>query len=128
MVEFNNFLGQEAWKLLEQSPDLKDIYDDVIKINRLLDSYTNILQWMDDANKLDKKLTVKHSEIAKLKAAVFTINQTANIIRGNNNGDGYDDFHRQRKILELDKWGLLAKALKEKDVIKEIGEIILGVL
>ena len=126
MVEFDGAMDEEGVKLLELFHDLAEIRCDVERINDAIRHATYSIEWYKNAEELDKRIVGKYTEVAELKGIVVAVNQASNFVRGNS-CDGYDDFLRLKKHLELDRWGLLAKALKSKGKIKEIGEIILKV-
>ena len=128
MVKFNQCLVDKGWELLRDAHDLGELLQDAEQTKDQIRKFNYSREWAIDADTLDMKLTKKYKEISELKLNVFTLNQVSNAIHGNDGGDGFNDFQRLEKLLELDQLGILFHALKAKGNVKDIGEFIIEVV
>ena len=128
MVRFNKFLFNQGWKLLKDAHDLSETLRDAENTRNMIRDFNYSREWAVAAEALDKELTQSYKEISELKVMVFALNQASNAIQGKGGGDGFDDFQRLEKLLELDQLGIIVNVLKNKGEIKEVDEFITEVV
>lgn len=122
MVEFSEELREKGLKALEEFIDEQI---DSHEIKQMIDGATYNPKWLDDSHLLDERMTIKYDEIKTLKNFVFSANSITNSMRGNRTDKQPTDIYQKMvKILELDLWGLYAKALKETSEIANVTDIV----
>lgn len=124
MVEFSEQYRQAGLDELTNNKDLIDLFKDYKDIAKAHDEWQYSQDWYNKASLIDDKVSVKYKEIKELKKFVFAANSLANNMSGNGSSTQYDDYQRLVKLLELDMFGIIAKALKTVGKISDFKEII----
>ena len=124
MVEFSEQHRQAGLDELTNNKDLIDLFKDYKDIAKAHDECQYSQDWYNKASLINNKMTVKHKEIIELKQLVFAANSLVNNMSGNGNSTQYNDYQRLVKLLELDMFGILAKALIKVGKISDFKEII----
>ena len=124
MVEFSEQYRQAGLDELTNNKDLIDLFKDYKDIAKAHDEWQYSQDWYNKASLIDDKVSVKYKEIKELKKFVFAANSLANNMSGNGSSTQYNDYQRLVKLLELDMFGIIAKALKTVGKISDFKEII----
>ena len=124
MVEFSERHKQAGLDELTNNKDLIDLFKDYEDIAKSYNERQYSQDWYNKASLIDDKMSVKHKEIIELKSFVFAANSLANSLSGNESSTQYNDYQRLVKLLELDMFGILAKALIKVGKISDFKEII----
>ena len=124
MVEFSERHKQAGLDELTNNKDLIDLFKDYEDIAKSYNERQYSQDWYNKASLIDDKMSVKHKEIIELKSFVFAAYSLANSLSGNESSTQYNDYQRLVKLLELDMFGILAKALIKVGKISDFKEII----